>query len=145
VSIARTLLKDVRRLGVPVTGDSPRALPAALAARGCRTVGPTGLVELAWGDEVPGNDPKSLRVRVPRAGSAGGAPAIVRDGAGIARLARPGRSPSGRSLALAPMASGRGDLGASDQLAGRRVYLSDEFYPPQGGHRAFPCHAEMNT
>jgi hypothetical protein len=51
VSIALTLLEDVRWRGIPVVGDRPQALLAALAARDCRPVGPAELIELVWGDQ----------------------------------------------------------------------------------------------
>jgi hypothetical protein len=46
VSIALTLLADVRWRGRPVAGDRPQALLAALAARDCRPVRPEELIEL---------------------------------------------------------------------------------------------------
>ena len=82
MSIALTLLGDVRWRGRPVAGDRPQALLAALAARGCRPVRPEELIELVWGEDAPSNGPKSLQVLVSRARNACGADAIVRDGAG---------------------------------------------------------------
>jgi hypothetical protein len=82
VSIALTLLEDVRWRGRPVVGDRPQALLAALAARDCRPVRAEDLIELVWGDDTPVNGLKSLQVLVSRARNACGADAIVRDGAG---------------------------------------------------------------
>jgi len=55
VRIALNLLDDVRWRETPVVGDRPRALLAALAARGRRPVPAQELVELVWGDEAPLN------------------------------------------------------------------------------------------
>jgi predicted ATPase/DNA-binding SARP family transcriptional activator len=90
VRIALTLLDDVRWQGRPVAGDRPRALLAALAARGCRPVPTEELIELVWGDEAPLNGMKSLQVLVSRARNACGADAIVRDGTGYRLGALPG-------------------------------------------------------
>jgi DNA-binding SARP family transcriptional activator len=69
VSIALTLLADVRWRGRPVAGDRPQALLAALAARDCRPVRPEELIELVWGEDAPSNGPKSLQVLVAHAQS----------------------------------------------------------------------------
>ena len=53
MSIALNLLEDVRWRGRPVAGDRPRALLAALAARGRRPVPAEDLIVLVWGDETP--------------------------------------------------------------------------------------------
>ena len=45
MSIALTLLDDVRWHGVPVIGERPQALLAALAARDCRPVAAADLPE----------------------------------------------------------------------------------------------------
>ncbi|HEY3869710.1 MAG TPA: BTAD domain-containing putative transcriptional regulator [Actinocrinis sp.] len=82
MSIALTLLDDVRWRGIPVVGERPQALLAALAAGGCRPVGPAELIGLVWGDAAPSNGVKSLQVLVSRVRSACGADAIARDGAG---------------------------------------------------------------
>jgi DNA-binding SARP family transcriptional activator len=79
VSIALNLLDDVRWRGRPVAGDRPRALLAALAARGCRPVPAEELIALVWGDEAPHNGMKSLQVLVSRVRNASGAEAIVTD------------------------------------------------------------------
>jgi DNA-binding response OmpR family regulator len=55
VSIALTLLADVRWRGRPVAGARPQALLAALAARDGRAVRPEELIELVWGDDAPSN------------------------------------------------------------------------------------------
>jgi DNA-binding SARP family transcriptional activator len=100
VSIALTLLEDVRWRGIPVVGDRPRALLAALAARDCRPVGPAELIEQVWGDEAPSNGMKSLQVLVSRARNACGADAIVRDGVGYRLGAAPGEVDSARLAQL---------------------------------------------
>jgi predicted ATPase/DNA-binding SARP family transcriptional activator len=100
VSIALTLLEDVRWRGIPVAGDRPQALLAALAARDCRPVGSSELIELVWGDDAPSNGMKSLQVLVSRARSACGADAIVRDGVGYRLGAAPAEVDSGRLSAL---------------------------------------------
>ena len=100
MSIALTLLEDVRWRGIPVAGDRPQALLAALAARDCRPVGPAELIEQVWGDEAPSNGMKSLQVLVSRARSACGADAIVRDGVGYRLGAAPGEVDSGRLSGL---------------------------------------------
>jgi predicted ATPase/DNA-binding SARP family transcriptional activator len=89
VSIALTLLDDVRWRGTPVAGDRPQALLAALAAHAGRPVGPGELIEQVWGDEAPSNGMKSLQVLVSRVRSACGADVIVRDGAGYRLGAAP--------------------------------------------------------
>jgi predicted ATPase/DNA-binding SARP family transcriptional activator len=100
VSIALTLLADVRWRGRPVAGDRPQALLAALAARDCRPVRPEELIELVWGQDAPSNGPKSLQVLVSRARNACGADVIVRDGAGYRLGAAPGEVDSARLAEL---------------------------------------------
>jgi predicted ATPase/DNA-binding SARP family transcriptional activator len=100
VSIALTLLAEVRWRGRPVAGDRPQALLAALAARDCRPVRPEELIELVWGEDAPSNGPKSLQVLVSRARNACGADAIVRDGAGYRLGATPGEVDSARLAEL---------------------------------------------
>jgi len=82
VSVALSLLEDVRWRGQSVVGERPRALLAALAAGGGRPVRAEELIELVWGDDAPANATKSLQVLVSRTRSACGADAIVRDGVG---------------------------------------------------------------
>lgn len=82
MNVVLNLLADVRWRGAPVAGDRPRALLAALAARGCRPVRTEDLIGLVWGDDAPRNEVKSLQVLVARTRNACGADAIVRDGGG---------------------------------------------------------------
>jgi DNA-binding SARP family transcriptional activator len=90
VSIALSLLRDVRWRQHAVAGDRPQALLAVLAARGCRTVPDGELIGLVWGDGPPVNALKGLQVLVSRTRSMCGADAVVRDGAGY-RLGIPAR------------------------------------------------------
>ncbi|MGI9006247.1 MAG: AfsR/SARP family transcriptional regulator [Streptosporangiaceae bacterium] len=115
MTIALSLLGDVRCRRRPVTGDRPPALFAALASAGGRTVAADDLVERVWGDDAPANRPKSLQVLVSRTRSACGADAVVRDGAGyrlgagpdeidslrLARLVRAAAAALDRDAALA--------------------------------------------
>jgi hypothetical protein len=94
VSIALNLLDGVRWRGRPVAGDRPRALLAALAARGGRAVPAADLIELVWGRKSP-------QVLVSRARTACGAEAIVRDGTGYRLGAAPAEVDSARLSALA--------------------------------------------
>ena len=96
MSIALTLLADVRWRGRPVAGDRPQALLAALAARDCRPVPPEELIELVWGDDAPSNGMKSLQVLVSRARNSCGADAIVRAGTGYRLAATPDEVDSAR-------------------------------------------------
>ena len=82
MGIVLTLLDDVRWRGVPVVGERPRALLAALAAGKGRPVRSEELVELVWRDEIPANATKSLQVLVSRTRSACGEDVIVRDAVG---------------------------------------------------------------
>jgi predicted ATPase/DNA-binding SARP family transcriptional activator len=123
VSIALNLLDDVRWRGRPVVGDRPRALLAALAARGCRPVPAEDLIELVWGDEAPVNGLKSLQVLVSRARTACGAEAIVRDGAGYRLGALPDEVDSARLSALVREAAGALDRDASAAAALARQAL----------------------
>jgi predicted ATPase/DNA-binding SARP family transcriptional activator len=100
VSIALNLLDDVRWRGRPVVGDRPRALLAALAARGRRPVPAEELIELIWGDEAPLNGVKSLQVLVSRVRTACGAESIVTDAAGYRLGAAPYEVDSQRLAAL---------------------------------------------
>jgi predicted ATPase/DNA-binding SARP family transcriptional activator len=100
VSIALSLLADVRWRGSPVVGDRPQALLAALAARDCRPVRAEELIDLVWGDEAPRNGMKSLQVLVSRVRNACGADAIVRDGIGYRLGPAPGEVDSARLSGL---------------------------------------------
>jgi len=128
VSIALTLLDDVRWRGRPVAGERPQALLAALASRAGRPVGPAELIELVWGDEAPSNGLKSLQVLVSRARSACGADAIVRDGAGYRLGAAPGEVDSARLSGLVREAAG-----ALDRDAARAAELAREALTLAGG------------
>ncbi|MGD0241851.1 MAG: BTAD domain-containing putative transcriptional regulator [Streptosporangiaceae bacterium] len=113
MSIALTLLAEVRWRGRPVAGDRPQALLAALAARDCRPVRPEELIELVWGDDAPGNGPKSLQVLVSRARNACGADVIVRDGVGYRLGAAPGEVDSARLAELVRAAAAALDRDAA--------------------------------
>ncbi len=102
-------------------GDRPRALLAALAARGCRPVPAEDLIELVWGDEAPLNGMKSLQVLVSRARTACGADAIVRDGAGYRLGTVPDEVDSARLSALV-----RAAASALDQDAAAAAALAAE-------------------
>jgi DNA-binding SARP family transcriptional activator len=117
VTIALNLLDDVRWRGRTVVGDRPRALLAALAARGCRPVPAEDLIELVWGDEAPLNGMKSLQVLVSRARTACGAEAIVRDGAGYRLGAVPNEVDSARLAALVRAAASALDQDAAAAVA----------------------------
>jgi DNA-binding SARP family transcriptional activator len=126
VSIALTLLADVRWRGRPVAGDRPQALLAALAARDCRPVRPEELIELVWGDDAPSNGLKSLQVLVSRARNACGADAIVREGAGYRLGAVPGEVDSARLAELVRAASSvlDRDAAAAEGLAREALALT---------------------
>ena len=81
-------------------GDRPRALLAALAARGRRPVPAEELIDLIWGDEAPLNGVKSLQVLVSRVRTACGAESIVTDTAGYRLGAAPDEVDSQRLAAL---------------------------------------------
>jgi predicted ATPase/DNA-binding SARP family transcriptional activator len=126
VSIALTLLAEVRWRGKPVAGDRPQALLAALAARDCRPVRPADLIELVWGDEAPSNGLKSLQVLVSRARNVCGADAIVRDGAGYRLGVAPGEVDSARLAELVRAASAAldQDPAAAEGLAREALALT---------------------
>lgn len=113
MSLALTLLADVRWRGRPVAGERPQALLAALAAHDGRPVRPEELVELVWGDEAPRNGLKSLQVVVSRVRTACGADVIVRDGAGYRLGAPSAEVDSARLAALVKEAAGVLDRDAS--------------------------------
>jgi predicted ATPase/DNA-binding SARP family transcriptional activator len=126
VSIALTLLADVRWRGRPVAGDRPQALLAALAARDCRPVRPDELIELVWGDDAPSNGLKSLQVLVSRARNACGADAIVHNGAGYRLGAAPGEVDSAKLAELVRAAAAvlDRDATAADGLAREALALT---------------------
>ncbi|HEY7277207.1 MAG TPA: helix-turn-helix domain-containing protein, partial [Trebonia sp.] len=121
MTIALSLLDDVRWRGRTVVGDRPRALLAALAARGCRPVPAEDLIELVWGDEAPLNGMKSLQVLVSRARTACGAEVIVRDRVGYRLGAVPDEVDSARLAALV-----RAATSALDQDAASAAVLAAE-------------------
>jgi predicted ATPase/DNA-binding SARP family transcriptional activator len=82
VTVALTLLGDVRWRGAPVAGERSQALLAALAAASGRPVRPERLIDLVWRDEAPADAAKGLQVLVSRTRTVLGAGAIVRDAAG---------------------------------------------------------------
>ena len=127
MSIALTLLEDVRWRGTPVVGDRPQALLAALAAHDCRPVGSAELIGLVWGDEVPSNGMKSLQVLVSRARSACGADSIVRDPVGYRLGAAPDEVDSMRLAALARAAASAldGDAARAAGLAREALALAE--------------------
>lgn len=84
--IVLALLDGVRWRGVPVVGDRPQALLAALATG--RPVGAEHLVAQVWVDEPPANPAKALQVLVSRTRAACGPDAVVRVGDGY-RLGLP--------------------------------------------------------
>ncbi|MEX5710245.1 BTAD domain-containing putative transcriptional regulator [Parafrankia sp. FMc6] len=82
MGVGLTLLDGVRWKGIPVVGDRPRALLAALAAERGRPVRAERLVELIWRGEPLANAAKGLQVVVSRTRAACGGAAVVRDGEG---------------------------------------------------------------
>ncbi len=80
VPIVLTLLGEVCWRGVPVVGDRPKALLAALACG--HPVGGELLVAQVWGDDVPANPAKALQVLVSRTRAACSPEAVVRAGDG---------------------------------------------------------------
>ena len=118
----------MRWRGIPVAGDRPQALLAALAARAGRPVGPAELIELVWGDDAPSNGMKSLQVLVSRARTACGADAIVRDGVGYRLGAAPGEVDSARLAGLVREAAD-----ALERDAARAAELAREALALAGG------------
>ncbi len=142
MSIALTLLADVRWRGQPVAGDRPQALLAALAAHGGRPVRPEELIELVWGEDAPSNATKSLQVLVSRARSSCGADVIVRDGAGYRLGAGPGEVDSTRLAQLVRAAAAELDRDATAAgRAGRRSAGPDGRPARRGRGRRGPAGA----
>jgi predicted ATPase/DNA-binding SARP family transcriptional activator len=131
VTIALSLLEDVRWRGRSVVGDRPRALLAALAAGGGRPVRAEELIELVWGDEAPANATKSLQVLVSRTRSACGGDAIVRDGVGYRLGVAPAEVDAVRLAALVREAAGalESDAGAAADLARDALALANGAAP----------------
>jgi DNA-binding SARP family transcriptional activator len=127
VSIALSLLRDVRWEQRAVAGDRPQALLAVLAARGGRPVPDGELIGLVWGEDPPANALKSLQVLVSRTRSACGADVVVRDGAGYRLGVAPDEVDSLRLSALVGEAGAAldRDAAAAAELAGAALALSD--------------------
>ena len=89
MSIALTLLDDVRWHGIPVVGERPQALLAALAAHQGRPVGAAELIDAIWGPGAGGTSVKNLQVLVSRTRSACGTDIITREPAGYRLGAAP--------------------------------------------------------
>jgi hypothetical protein len=98
VSIALTLLEDVRWRGKPVAGDRPQALLAALAARGCRPVRAEDLSGLARHAAAVLDQDAAAAARLAREALAltGGLPEAGAAPAGHLRLRDRRRDPRGR-------------------------------------------------
>ena len=64
MTVALTLLGDVRWRGAPVAGERSQALLAALAADAGRPVRAERLIDMIWGDEAPADAAKGLQVLV---------------------------------------------------------------------------------
>jgi predicted ATPase/DNA-binding SARP family transcriptional activator len=128
VTVALTLLDDVRWQGRAVVGDRPRALLAALAADAGRPVSSDQLIDRVWGDDAPANAAKSLQVLVSRTRSAYGESAIVREGAGYRLGLEPDEVDVARLARLAREASA-----ALDHEAPRAAALAEEALALAGG------------
>ncbi len=137
VTLALTLLDDVRWQGAVVTGERPRALLAALAASGGRLVRDEQLIQLVWGEDAPANATKSLQVLVSRTRAACGAEAIVRDAAGYRLGVGPAEVDSVRLAALVRDAAAALDADAAraGQLARDALALAGGMPPPAGDDR----------
>ena len=151
VTVALTLLGDVRWRGAPVAGERSQALLAALAAAGGRPVRAERLIDLVWGDEAPANATKSLQVLVSRTRTACGADAIVRDAAGYRLGVDPAEVDSVRLAALVRDAAAAldDDADRAATLAREALALADGLpapvedeadplaeRPPRGGRRS---------
>jgi predicted ATPase/DNA-binding SARP family transcriptional activator len=127
VTVALSLLEDVRWRGRSVVGDRPQALLAALAAGGGRPVRAEELIELVWGDDAPANAAKSLQVLVSRTRSACGPDAIVRDGLGYRLGVAPAEVDSVRLASLVREATTKldRDAAAAAELAREALGLGN--------------------
>ena len=127
VTVALSLLDDVRWRGRSVVGGRPQALLAALAASGGRPVRAEELIALVWGGEPPANATKSLQVLVSRTRSACGPDAIVRDGIGYRLGVAPAEVDSIRLAALVHKAAAalERDAAAAAALARDALALAD--------------------
>lgn len=117
MTIALSLLGDVRWRQRPVVGDRPQALLAALAGARGRAVPAEDLIEQVWGDDAPANGQKGLQVLVSRTRSACGTDAVVRDGAGYRLGAGPDEIDSMRLASLVRAAAAVLDSDAALALA----------------------------
>jgi DNA-binding SARP family transcriptional activator len=132
VTVALTLLGDVRWQGSPVAGERSQALLAALAAAGGRPVRAERLIEAVWGDEAPANAAKSLQVLVSRTRTACGAGTIVSDPAGYRLGVDPAEVDSVRLAVLVRDAASAldGDADRAAALAREALALADGLRAP---------------
>ncbi|MDX6724013.1 MAG: hypothetical protein QOD73_2417, partial [Solirubrobacteraceae bacterium] len=138
MTVALTLLGDVRWRGAPVAGERSQALLAALAAAGGRPVRSERLIDLVWGDEAPADAAKGLQVLVSRTRSALGADAILRDAAGYRLGLDPGEVDCVRLAALVRDAATALDEDAVRAAALSREALALEDGRPAAGDEADP-------
>ncbi len=127
MTVALTLLDDVRWRGKTVAGERPQALLAALAASAGRPVRSEELIEQIWGGAEPANGSKSLQVLVSRTRTACGADAVVREGVGYRLGVAPAEVDSGRLGALVREArtSLERDAARAAELAAEALALAD--------------------
>ena len=132
MTVALTLLGDVRWQRSPVAGERSQALLAALAAAGGRPVRAERLIEAVWGDEAPANAAKSLQVLVSRTRTACGAGTIVSDPAGYRLGVDPAEVDSVRLAALVRDAAAAldGDADRAAALASEALALADGLRAP---------------
>jgi predicted ATPase/DNA-binding SARP family transcriptional activator len=140
VTVALTLLGDVRFRGAPVAGERSQALLAALAAAGGRPVPSERLIDLVWGDELPVNAAKSLQVLVSRTRTTLGAGAIVRDASGYRLGVDPADVDCVRLAALVRDAAAalEDDAERAVTLARDALALGDGLAAPPGENGAGP-------